>query len=163
MSLPQTIYTNKASLMGSLYWNLNSSLGFLLGSPSDDDVFTYSDLVTDEAQDGGMQDYITSVPSNSPFASSLSYNNTTRVWTVSQEEYEKGDWFLFGSTALPWFPPPSDGNGEYLRRNNNSQISSYNKLRMDVLTPTLMTAAKLGLPMAAVAAGGYFGYKKYYK
>lgn len=163
MTLPDTIYTNKATLMGSAYWKLNSSLGFLFGSPSEDDIFTYSDLI--DGNDALMHDYITGESISAAQTASLMLygDDTAHVWTVSQAEYEKGTWFLFGQTFLPWFPMPSDGNGEYLRRNNNAQVTSFNKLRMDVLTPTLMTVAKIGVPVAAVTLGSYYGYKKFYK
>lgn len=154
MTLPDTIYTYKASLMGSIYYNLNYSLGNLLGAPSTD--FTYSDVIMVIAgsnADISPKDYITLQETT---GDSLVGDESTYVWSVSQDEYEKGDWFLFGSTMLPWFPPPSDPAipGNYLRRNGTSQVSSFNKGRMAVLMPTLMTVAKIVVPTVGLGVGG---------
>ena len=156
MTLPDTIYTNKATFLGSVYYNLNELAGNLLGAPSTEDYFTYSDVVD---ANGQAQDYITSQVK--PDAWTLENDYTTTVWTVPEDEWEKGDWFLFGKTWLPWFPQPSDGNGNYLRRNDITQVTSFNKARWAVLMPTLMTIAKIAGPTIAVGVAGWYGYKKY--
>jgi hypothetical protein len=157
MTLPASIYTNEATFLGSVYYNLNAMTGNLLGRPSTEDYFKYSDVIDSNNQ---AIDYITGEVQ--PDAWTLNNDYTTWVWTVDQDEWLKGDWFLFGKTWLPWFPQPSDGSGNYLRRNSVNQVTSFNKARWEVLKPTLLSAAKIIGPTAAVAAAGWYGYKKYY-
>ena len=160
MSRP-TLLTNHASIIGSLYYNINQVSGWMLGNPTDMEMMLYSDIVY---VDGGFSDYLTgtSIPSGFPPGSgtnALTYDNSTYKHSLTQEEWEQGDWFLGGMTFLPWFAPAPDPNtpGNYLRRDGHFE-TRYNKMRSAVLIPTGITAAKI----AGVGLGAYFGSKLAY-
>ena len=155
----KTQSTNQSDLLGSIFYNFNQMTGWMLGDPSDVDIKLYSDIVI---HDGKHVDYITLAEATEPPGAgfiSLTYDDTTYLNNVTQEEWEQGDWFLFGIKSLPWFPMPSDGAGGYLRRNNAGYVSRFNKARSSVLTPTLITAAKLTGASMGVYYGTKYGYR----
>ena len=134
----------------------------MLGEPTDDEMKLYSDIVY---SDGHFIDYISGasmdgvVPGSGTNA--LTGTNTTYLNNVTQQDWEDGDWFLFGMTFLPWFPMPADPNnpGGYIRRNNASYETKFNKARVAVLIPTGITVAKI----AGVSLGAYYGSKLAYR
>lgn len=146
--------TNNTDFAGSLMYNLN----FLIGTtPTLDDMVKYSDVVYNS---GTYKDYVTLQPTtlDGTATSFISYDNTIYVYSEDEATYETGDWFLFGQTWLPFFPPPSV-NGQYQFRKRIDNQIYYNKARMGVLLPTMITVGKL----AGITAGVYFGGKMAYK
>ena len=158
MSRP-ALLTNHASILGSMYYNVNELSGWMLSEPTDVEMRLYSDIVTGPGS--SWIDYLNgdSIPSGyppGPGTNALTYDNTTYKNSLSQADWEKGDWFLFGMTFLPWFAPAPDPEtpGNYLRRDGHWE-TRYNKMRSQVLIPTAITAAKIG----GVGVGVYFGSK----
>jgi hypothetical protein len=149
--------TNHSDLLGSIYYDVNAMSGFMLGEPTAAQVRLYSDIVNTN----GHTDYITGEAQDVANMAALTYDDTTYLNNISKDEWEEGDWFLFGMKSLPWFPLPSDPNnpGGYIRRNNAKFETKFNKARSAVLIPTAITAAKIG----GVVVGAYFASKMAYK
>lgn len=155
MSREMNERTNKADLLGSLIYNINASTGFALGV-GPDDHYLYSDGITGTPH---PKDYITGEEideSSIDVGSFLTYDHTMFIGTLDNVDYYKGDWFLFGISWLPWFPPPAkpDGKGRY-RRYDMKYNTVFNKARSDVLIPTMITIGKV----TGIAVGTYYGLK----
>jgi hypothetical protein len=149
---------NHSDFMGSLFYNFNAMTGFALGGPSPTDGQLYSDVVF---LNGGTKDYVTGNDATVDVGGYIMSGDTTYQNIISRNEWEEGDWFLFGQHWLPMLAPPQDPNDstKYIRRNNASYETKFNSARSDVLMPTLMTFAKL----AGIGIGTWYGGKLLYK
>lgn len=138
-----TAYTNKADFGGSFMYNLSKISGFSLSPNTDDDAHMYSDLYA--PGNNVYNDYITNI-SDDDFdqANGVTGGNSTYRDTLTQEQYEAGDWFVAGKTFLPWFAPASDGQGGYYSRHDWHNDIYFNKARKEILIPTITTAIKIG-------------------
>jgi len=158
--MTQSKYTNKADFFGSLMYNVNYMTGFLLGDPTAIQLQLHSDTCF---HDGKQVNYISlvedTVDYGDPGVTALAYENTHYMNPMTDEEWAKGDWFLFGRTFLPWFAPPKGTNGGYVRRHDMNDVTAFNKASFPVLIPTLVTAAKVGAAVTAVGAASWYGYK----
>ena len=138
--------TNTSDFMGSLVYNITTSVGL---APSMSDAELYSDVVY---INDVLSDYITGQPTSMDVGGYLDGDQSTVAAYISKEEWEQGDWFLFGQKWLPWLAPPTNplGNSDYVRRDRFGADTRYNSARIEVLGPTLVSAAKV----AAIAYAG---------
>ena len=150
--------SNSSSVWGALYYNFNEVTGSMLGEPTVRDRMLYSDIV-DPLFSIEFVNYLTGVPETDMSKGSPSVSVVSD--TISPEEWLAGDWFLFGQTWLPWFAPinPPDQGDRYLIRRSVTREMMYNPLSMPILTPTLMSMAKV----TGIGLGGYFGAKYGYE
>ena len=137
-----TTFTNKADFIGSLMYNINEMTYFIFSSNTDDQAHKYSDLYPNA---GNYTNYITGV-NDTTFTQGggITGANTTYTDQLRPDQYEAGDWFIFGLKFLPWFPPPSDEEGVHIYRYNWNHDIYFNKASTAVLIPTATTAAKIG-------------------
>lgn len=144
-----TLITNQTDFTGSLMYNINVMTGYMINANTDEAAHKYSDMI-ESIGTTGYEDYLTGIkdPTFTQHGG-VTGPNTTYSHTMAQAEYETGDWFLMGKIWLPWFPPPSDGQGGYQKRsswNGTTHTDTtilFNKARSDVLIPTAITTAKL--------------------
>ena len=125
--MTQSKYTNKADFFGSLMFNVNYMTGFLLGDPTAIQMQLHSDTCFH----GGEQvNYISlvedTVDYGDPGIGALTFDDTHYMNPMTDEDWAKGDWFLFGRTFLPWFAPPKGTNGGYVRRNDSNDATAFN-------------------------------------
>eukprot|EP00035_Acanthoeca_spectabilis_P019360 m.420825 g.420825 ORF g.420825 m.420825 type:complete len:161 (+) comp16846_c2_seq32:7548-8030(+) len=138
-----TTYSNQADFGGSLMYNINEMTGFMLSENTDDAAHKYSDVIA--PGNNTYNDYITNQAAQGfTQLGGVTGANTTYRAILTQAQYEEGDWFVGGQTWLPWFPPPSDGQGGYIYRHDWQNTVYFNKARSAVLIPTATTVAKIG-------------------
>jgi hypothetical protein len=137
MSISTT--SNSADFIGSLVYNVTTALGL---APSMIDAELYSDVVYINHV---LSDYVTGQATSLDVGGYLMGDQATVAAYISREEWENGDWFLFGQKWLPWLAPPPNplGNSAYVRRDRFGAGTRYNSARMAVLIPTLLSFAKI--------------------
>jgi len=157
---------NQADKWGSLKYNINHATGFLMGAPTPNDIFLYSDLVWSPAQT--TVDYVTFIKEYTDLVNgaNLTGQQRTRQYPMDVERWQKGDWFIAGQTWLPWFAPPVNPDPKadpvleyYTMRTDDTFGLVYNQFSMPVLKPTLMSVAKL----VGIGIGSYYGVKYGYR
>lgn len=164
------------STFGALKYNLNEKLGWMLGEPSADDVYLYSDLAFDN--NSGYYDFKNALTNPAPI---FKVNDTTypdqvlvkvvstfmyfgsdviQVSTFSKDEYNtqfaKLDG-LFNMSFLPWnvYGLP-DENGVYCVKHyyGTSIYVTCNPMRREVLKTKFFTVLKLaGVTIGVFALG----------